>query len=393
MAVPVAIEATADPLIAARRLAPQLSERALEGERAATLPADLVAQARQAGLFGLAAPRDFGGLELPPATILRVGEELSKADGSAGWTIMLGNLSFVFAWLEPSVAAELLDGVTDSVSAGVFAPTGQLLESGGGFELSGRWSFCSGCLHANWLINGAVVSDGERPRMRQDWDMPDWRLVITEMSNGTVADNWDVAGLRGTGSHDVTIAGLAVPAEHTIAPFFELARHDGPLWRLPFYTLLGSILAGIPLGIARRMLDELTELAPAKTRLPNQFPLSHDEDLQVALTRAEGMLHAARAFVFEEAWRLWDIALAGDLPEVPARARFLLATQQCMRAAVEAVDIAFGFAGSSSLRSTSAMQRCFRDIHAASQHLYFSPVASKRYAKTRFGIEQPTFWF
>jgi alkylation response protein AidB-like acyl-CoA dehydrogenase len=178
-----------------------------------------------------------------------------------------------------------------------------------------------------------------------------------------------------------------------MAAFFEPARHDGPLWRFPFFTLVGTFLVGFPLGVARRALDELAGFAPTKFRPPGPGPIADDGDLQTALTRAEGGLQAARALVFDTIGAMWDSARAGDVPTVEQRARFLLAAQQAMRASIEAVDTVVGFAGVGAMHADHPVQRCFRDIHAAAQHIYFSAAATKRYAKVRLGIEQPTFWF
>jgi len=380
-------------LAAARAIAPRFSARAREGERLRTMPPDLVAEVRAAGLFGLATPRALGGAELPPTAIVEVVEELCRADGSAGWTVLIGNSTAFLGWLDPVVATELVGGQTDPVGAGVFAPTGRLTPVGTDrFGLTGRWSFCSGAAHADWFFNGALVDDGGAPRIVPGRG-PDWRLAVVPASGVAVVDTWDAVGLRGTGSHDVTVRELPVPLEHTIAPFYEPARHDGPLWRFPFFTLVGTTLVGFPLGVARRALDELTRFAAVKVRPPSTAPIAEDGDVQVALTRAEGGLQSARAFVLDALGALWDVACAGDVPTVEQRARFLLAAQQAMRAAVAAVDVAVGLGGMAALHADHPLQRCHRDIHAADQHIYFSQAAAKRYAKARLGIEQETFWF
>ena len=372
-----------------RELAPRLRERAAETERLGTLPPDLVEDARRAGLFRLATPRTLGGLELEPATVVAILEELARADGSAGWTILIGNLTAFLAWLEPAVAKDLLGGRTDVITAGVFAPSGRLTP---GFQLDGRWSFASGCLHADLFFGGALVMDGPAPRVLPDRG-PDMRLAVFPAADGAVIENWDVVGLRGTGSHDIAAVGVRVPEEHTMAAFFEPARHDGPLWRFPFFTLAGTFLVSFPLGVARRALDEFASLARTKIRGLGPGSIAEDGDVQVALAHAEGDLQSARAFVFDALGALWDTALAGDVPTDGQRARFLLANQQAMRAAVAAVDTVFGLTGARALRVDSPIGRCFRDIHAAAQHIYFAPLASKRYAKTRLDIDQPTFWF
>ena len=388
----ITLEAPEGAVAAARALAPRLSARAGETERLATMPADLVSEVRQAGLFRLATPRILGGAELPPAALVEIGEELCRADGSSGWSILIGNSTAFLAWLDPSVAVELLGERTDVISACVFAPKGRLTPDGAGrFRLDGRWPFSSGCRHADLFVGGAMVADRDGPRMVPGRG-PDWRLAVLPAGDSTVIENWDVAGLRGTGSHDVTTSALLVPERHTMASFFEPARHDGPLWRFPFFTLAGTFLVGFPLGVARRALDEFAQLAPAKIRLPEHTSIAEEGDVQVALARAEGSLQAARAFVFDTLGAMWHTACAGDVPTLDQRAGFLLATQQAMRAAVEAVDIAYGLAGSTVLQMGHPLHRCFRDIHAGAQHIYFSTASAKRYAKTRLGIEQPTFW-
>ncbi|MCW2560026.1 MAG: hydroxylase [Mycobacterium sp.] len=123
---------------------------------------------------------------------------------------------------------------------------------------------------------------------------PDWRLAVTAASDVTVHDTWDSIGLRGTGSHDVTVDGLSVPVEHTMSPFFEAARHDGPLFRLPFFTLMGVTMAGFALGVARRALDEMVAIATTKVRPPGPDPIGRDGDVQVSIAHAEGALQAAR---------------------------------------------------------------------------------------------------
>lgn len=374
-------------------ITPLLQARADEAERLCTLPHDLVDTLRWAGLFRLATPRQLGGAELPPADIVRTVAECSRADGSAGWTITIGNATAFLAWLDPAVAADLLGSGWDAIGASVFAPTGRLTPSDdGAFRLSGTWSFSSGCRHTDWFLNGAFVFDGDTPRVLAGRG-PDWRLAVFPASAATVVDNWDVLGLRGTGSHDVVADAITVPAEHTITPFHQPARHDGPLWRLPFFTLVGVFLAGIPLGIGRRALDEFAELATTKVRPPAMTPIAAEADLQVALARAEGGLQAASAFVYDTLGALWETACAGDVPDAPQRVRFLLANQQAMRAALDAVDTAFTFGGAGAARAGHPLQRCFRDLHTAAQHIYFSSASAKRYAMNRLSIDQPEFWF
>ena len=380
------------PAALAGALAPEITERADESEALGTMPIDLVQRMRAAGVFRALQPRSFGGFEVAPVEFIEMIEELARADGSAGWTAAIGAGAPAFtAWLEPAIATQLFGSDADFTAATVFAPTGRAVPDGTGrYTIDGRWPFASGCRHAEWFLAGAFVFDGGAPRTVADQG-PDWRLAFFPRASAEIVDNWHVLGLRATGSNDIVASALSVAEEHTISPFFEPARHDGPLWRLPFFTLVGVALVGVPLGIARRALDEFADLATTKVRAGTFQPVAHDPAAQVAFARAEADLSSARAFVLDEAGALWATACAGDTPTLEQRARFQLAAQQVMSAARRAVDATFDLTGASAVHATHPLQRCFRDLHTASQHVYFSPAAMKRYANTRFDIAQPNY--
>jgi len=375
----------------ARALTPEITQRADEAESQGTMPIDLVERLRAAGIFRALQPRSLGGFEMGPVEFIEMIEELAHADGSAGWIAAIGAGAPAFtAWLEPAVANELFGSDADFTAATMFAPTGRAVpDATGRFTVEGRWPFASGCRHAEWFVAGMLVFDGDTPRILPDQG-PDWRLAFFPRDNAEIVDNWDVLGLRATGSNDIVARALGVAEKHTISPFFQPARQDGPLWRLAFFTLVGAALVGVPLGIARRALDEFTDLATTKLRAGTFQPVAEDPAAQVAFASADANLRAGRAFVLAEASHLWDTACAGDAPRLEQRARFQLAAQQAMRAARQAVDTAFELTGASAVHARHPLQRCFRDLHTVSQHVYFSSAALKRYANTHFGITQPS---
>ncbi|HSS11812.1 MAG TPA: acyl-CoA dehydrogenase family protein, partial [Acidimicrobiales bacterium] len=318
-------------------------------------------------------------------------ETLSRADGSAGWTVLIGNGTAFFAWLEPAVANEMIGDNPDFASTSMFAPMGQAVPDGkNGFTVSGRWPFNSGCPHSEWLQVGVFVMDGEIPRFR-DHRTPDWRLAFVKDEVAAIEDTWDALGLRGTGSHHLSISGKRVPGEHLAAPLFEPARHEGPLWRLPLFTLAGIFMAGFPLGVARRALDEFNELAEVKFRGTPQDTVAQDGYAQVQLARSEAGVQAARALVFDVIGELWDTCCRGDVPNLQQRARMLLAANQAMRAGVDAVDALFRLAGAEAVFADRPLQRCFRDIHTANQHILFSANRDKAFTKLQYGIDQATY--
>jgi alkylation response protein AidB-like acyl-CoA dehydrogenase len=380
-------------LDAARALAPELSERALEAERQRTLPIDLVDRARAAGLFHLAMPAALGGHESDPITMFEVIEELSRADGSAGWTVFIGNSTAFVAWLDPGVAKEIVGTRGDFITTGVFAPTGTACPAGGSddaYLVEGRWTFNSGCPHADWFMNGVLVKDGDAPRMIGD--RPDWRFAFYPASEGEIVDTWHVAGLRGTGSHDVVASGVRVPRERTIAPFFEPAKFDGPIYRLPFPVFLATFLAAFPLGVARRALDEFAVLAHKKSRsLPPGVPLCEDEAVEVEFARAEAAVRSARAFVVESIGAAYDAVLAGDEVSMAQRADVLGATLHAARSARAAADTVFALAGGGALYDASPLQRCVRDLMAGTQHMFYGAARWKTVARVQLGMDPATF--
>lgn len=273
----------------------------------------------------------------------------------------------------------------------MWAPFGQASgERPGDFTVSGRWPFNSGCPHASWLQVGVFVTDSGAPRMLAS-GAPDWRFAFGPARCATIEDTWNGMGLRGTGSHHLTLADVQVPAEHLAAPFFEPARHDGPLWRIPLVTLAAIFLAAVPLGIARRALDEFAAIATRKVRGPATQSIGHDANAQCQLARAEGTLGSARSFLFDAIAQVWSTACRGDGPALEQRALVILAANQAMRAGVEAVDWVFYLAGAEAVMADHPLQRCFRDIHTAGQHILFSATRDRAFAKVRLGIDQPTY--
>jgi indole-3-acetate monooxygenase len=373
-------------LTAARELPPELQARASEGEAHRTMPEDLVSQVKASGLFRLALPRSLGGFELDPLTIIEVIEILSEADGSAGWTVLIGNSTAFFAWLEPSVAKAMIGTSTAFCSTSMFGPLGRAIPAGNDrFTVSGRWPFNSGCPHSEWLQVGVFVMDGQGPRMRDDTNA-DWRFAFVPTHAATIESTWDALGLRGTGSHHLTLDAVAVPSEHLAEPIFEPARHDGPLWRLGLFDLAGIIMSGFPLGVARRALDEFTAMARTKFRGNPTNTLAGNGHTQMLLGQAEARLRAARVYLFDVVSRVWDTCPAGDQPSVLQRAELALACCHAMRASLESVDSLYRLAGAEAVFTGHPLERCFRDLHAGSQHIIFSTIREQEYPRIQLGI-------
>jgi alkylation response protein AidB-like acyl-CoA dehydrogenase len=355
------------------------------------MPSDLVEKLRKAGLFRLGMPAALGGDECDPFTIIDTMEEIARADGSAGWTTFIGNTNFSMAWLEPAVAKEIASHGPDLIVAAGFSPSGTARPDGSNFVVDGRWAFSSGSPHADWFVNAAVVTDGDNPRGLPP-GQPSWRLAFIPARDTEIIDTWHAAGLRGTGSHDVTATAVRVPQERTAQPYFESAKFDGPLYRLPYAILLSAFMSPFPLGVARRALDEFATLAHKKSRtLPPGAPMAEDAAVQVELAHAEATLRSARSFLVEALGVCWNSVCAGDPVSLELQTTALLASLNGARAARNAVETVYGMSGAGAALDASPMQRCVRDLMVGTQHIAFSMTRWASAGRAILGLDPATF--
>ena len=374
----------------ARSLAPTISERALEGEQARRVPDDVFRQMREGGLLRLFVPKVLGGLEVDPFTMIEVIETISRADGSTGWVAMILNGTFMTAWVEPTAAKQMAASVDgDVVLSGMFSPMGRATADADGFRVTGRWPFISGSSHANWTLGGTLIMDGSNPVMRPD-GQPDWRFMMFPMTDTVVHDTWRAAGLKATASHDLSVDNVYVPEELTPRPLFDVPRHDGPLWRFSFFGLLGCCMVGVPLGIARRALDEAVPLSQTKSRNGGRSTMAEDGAVQLDLIRAETALRAARSLVFEAIGTAWEHALAGNPMSTDDRLAVRLASFHAAEVGLRVVETCFRIGGGGALYEHSPLQRCWRDLHAASHHLFFGDQSLQDIARVHLGLEADT---
>jgi len=354
-------------IAAAHRLGREIRAARGDIERLRRLPPTLSAAMHEAQLFRLYIPQALGGLETDPITSMRVVETVAAADGAAGWTLMIGMTYGVWAALLPEATAREIYGAPDAVVAGALRPSGRARAVEGGYVVSGRWSFASGIQHATWWNGGCIVAaDAEGARGAGATD--ETRLVFFPAREGRLIDNWDVGGLRGTGSHDYAVDGLFVPETHTLS-LDAPPRVDGALYRLPLQALLDSTMATVPLGIARTAIDALVELAQGKTSAGFAARPAERPSVQADIGRAEAALRSARAWLYESVEEAWAEVQAGRTIAVEHAAMLRLARAHCASAAATAVDLAYGAGGGSSIYAACPLERCFRDVHTLSQHI------------------------
>lgn len=366
--------AAGHPLVeAALALEPTIRASAEQVERDGRLPDDLVRALSEAGIFRMLVPESLGGGEVDPVTYSDVLEILSRADGSTGWVTMIATgSSWGMAFLPPETAAEILRDPF-AVMAGSFAlPSGGRAHAvDGGYRVTGRWPFGSGCQHATWMVGHSVVYDGDAPRLGPN-EAPVTRVMVFPQKDATIIPTWDVIGMNGTGSHDYAVGDLFVPERFTFALDGETAYHDGPLYKGRFFLVAHSSHA---LGIARAAIDALMELVATKRQSGGAVGgmVRDRPHIQMAVAQAEALVRGARAYVRETTREVFEEATTTGTLAPDSRALVRLSITSSFESCRQAVDLMYTAAGGSSVYRRSPLQRFFRDMHTATQHSVVGP--------------------
>jgi alkylation response protein AidB-like acyl-CoA dehydrogenase len=304
-------------------------------------------------------------------------EELSRQDGSLGWcTVIPAGYGRLAGALEEDVAREIF-GTGMGVLVGTLNPTGKAVAAPGGYRVSGRWSYGSFIGYGDWVLGNCITEDAGNPRHGADGG-PEFRLCLFPRTEVEVFDIWHVGGLRATGSNDFQVADLFVPEQHTIplVDFQPPPRRPGPLYAAPMTSTFVSCIATVALGIARAAIDAVIEIGAEKKTAGSSTVLRDKPLAQADLARAEALLGAGRAYLFGELGTMWEDAVAGRAISLRARAGVRLAACQATQCAIQAVDLMYQTAGGAALFQSGRLERCFRDVHAAGQHIVVSMQAT-----------------
>lgn len=392
MTGPAKAEPKADPesaLGAARALAPQAAEHAAQGERERRLAPSLVDAVSHAGLFRLCVPAAVGGLEAPAATLVEAVEALSQGDGAAGWCVAISATSGLVGGYLPADSAREIFGRADAICGGVFAPRGRATAEGDGFRVSGRWPFASGCEHCTWLMGGSIVEENDGVRVLPN-GMPDVRLMLAPAGEFAIHDTWHVAGLRGTGSHDIELRERLVPTEHSASVFSDPPVQTGPLYAFPLFGLLALAIAGVALGVARGALGDLVELASGKTPTGSRRLLAERPTVQSETAQADARLRAARAFLYGSVAEAWDSAVSRGEVSIEQRASLRLAAAHAAVTGADVVTTAFRLGGGTVIYERSPLQRRLRDAHVVTQHMLVAPANFELTGRLLLGVTTDT---
>jgi 3-hydroxy-9,10-secoandrosta-1,3,5(10)-triene-9,17-dione monooxygenase len=371
-------------LAALGELLPALRDRTAKTEEARRIPAESINELAETGVFRLLQPGRHGGFEAHPAEFYTAVAELAAACGSTGWvTAVLGISPWNLALFDTRAQDEVWGADRDARICSSYALTGTATRVEGGYRLSGRWGFASGADHAHWALLGArVMTDGAAV---------DSCTFLVPAAEYTVIDVWQAVGLRGTGSNDIVVEDVFVPA-HRVLDSASVGRCEtpgqavnaGPLYRIPFGCIHTSAITAAIVGMARggyhahleQQRDRVRVALPGDATKESGFTGSAFREDPATLSRiaeAAGEIDAAWVLLTHNIGRLYDLAAAGAPIPPPERLRLRRDQVRGTERAVYAVDRLFENSGGRALRPDSVIQRSWRDVHAGRAHAANDP--------------------
>jgi indole-3-acetate monooxygenase len=378
-------------------LATQVREAAEEIEQGRRIVPQIAAAMKEAGVFGMPMPRAWGGPELDPLTQFRVIEALAMANASVGWCAMIGcDGGYMTAFLDDAVGRAMYPDLLVATAAAA-TTTGQARRAPGGYQVSGRYPFLSGCQHSEWAWLGCIVVEDGAARTDAK-GVPETRQCFVRLSQCEIVDTWHTTGLRGTGSNDVVVRDVFVDEERTFSfQSPELIKRTGPLYAFPF--MFAAKGAAPALGIARTVIDSFVESAAGKPArrytlgegIEAPKAVRDDNFVQDAVGRAETLLVAARAYYFDVMGDLWNTLVNGGQPTDRQVALFTSTYTHVVGACVDVVQLIYKAAGGTAVYQKGPFDRCLRDVLTMNQHVIGTLRTYEMSGRLLLGLE-PLRW-
>ncbi|GGO72782.1 acyl-CoA dehydrogenase [Nonomuraea cavernae] len=372
-----------------RTLLPRFAERARSTDEERRVPEETIRELLDAGVFRMLQPKRYSGAEGDPALFFTVVREISAVCGSTGWLVsVLGVHAWQLGLFAEAAQDEVWGDDPDVLVSSSYAPIGRLTPVRGGYRVSGRWRFSSGCEHASWaLVGGLVVGEQGRP--------VDFMTVLVPRTEYVIEDVWDVIGLRGTASNDIIVEDVFVP-DHRVMRNYEQAQlrgpgqkvNTGPLYRMPFGGMFTTTITAPVIGMAAGCYRSYVTAMRDRVRLSlGGGRFAEDQFAQVAVARAASEIDAAVLQTDRNIRELYEHTVRGE--PIPMKLRLRLRRDQvrATERALEAIDILFKTAGGSSLSRGNPIERAWRDAHAGSVHVANDVErALAMYGKGEFGL-------
>jgi alkylation response protein AidB-like acyl-CoA dehydrogenase len=378
----------------ARDMVPEIRGLAEETERNRTISPHIIAKIRDAELLRTCRPKQFGGFEYDAVVALEIALIISAACASTGWT-MNGALSngISFGHFPIEAQCELWGEGDDPFTCACFAPTGTAVPSDGGYRLSGKWSFASGCDHSSWIRLGALIIP---PDAAPPYEGAFFLLPIEDVE---IVDNWFVCGLSGTGSKDIVVREAFVP-KHRVLLFTQTRSgrtpgaqyHKNPLYRLPLLVSGATMLASTAVGAARGALDAYLEMtAGRKTRgalAGGGLAMAEFATVQLRFAEASAAVETAEMILLTDLRNATQKLRAGEEITIADRIRCRRNQAYATKLAVGAVEALNASTGGYGLFLSNPVQRAWRDVNAVARHVSLNwDAVGTMYGQHAFGLE------
>ncbi|HEY5609104.1 MAG TPA: acyl-CoA dehydrogenase family protein, partial [Alphaproteobacteria bacterium] len=321
-------------------------------------------------LFRLLIPCSCDGEEVEPATLFEVIEAVAQGDASVGWCIGQGSgVSMTAAFVKPEVARTVFGDKRAVAACGPNNPKAKALACDGGYRVTGGWGFASGSRHAAWLLGHATPCDPDgTPRLSPDGKPLELRSLIFPKSGATMNDDWNVMGLKGTGSVSYAVKDLFVPDDFSFTRDSDADRREnGPLYRFSMFNMFGVGFSGVALGIARRALDDFIKLAMTKKPYAATALLCDNNTIQSQVGLSEARLQSSRTYVIETYRKLYRAVEQGLRFTPEMRIANRIVTCYAIQQAREVMNFVYHSAGATAIFESNPFERRFRDLHTVTQ--------------------------
>ena len=368
-------------LDAIARIRPILEADAEASDAGGTLAWPSVVALYQEGFLSLKAPLELGGPEVDPLLYLELIDEISYINPSAGWCTFINSTSTAWkgAFLPDTAVDQIFADGRMPISSGSVIPRGLATPVDGGWRVSGRWPFASGSGHSSWMSAGfRIVRDGAPG--------PEHMVMAVRIDDVQFIDNWQVMGLKGTGSRDFVLNDHFLPEDFAFNLLSTDPRRGGALFWLGRPGFVTTDHAAFALGVARRALDEIALQAGSYQRGYLTDPIAHRGALQHDLGKCDQQLRAARALCRESLEDAWEFCQRQERPDLEHQLRLRGACAYATDVACQVATTAFRYGGGNAIYNDRVLQRCMRDVNAAAQHFMVNTSAYDNIGQFRLGL-------
>ncbi|NDY93682.1 acyl-CoA dehydrogenase family protein [Ideonella livida] len=354
----------------------EVRARRAEFTRLHQIAPDVVERFKALGIYRALVPTALGGDGLGPRTFCETIEAIASADGSAGWVASFGMGVTYLAALPPETLAQVYAHGPDVVFAGGIFPPQRAPKVEGGFEVSGRWAWSSGCTGADVIGVGIAPAEGEKTGLP--------RMAVLPRAKVKIERAWDVTGLVGTGSHDVVVDRVVVPEDWTFVRGSRSPRTE-PMFRYPTLSFAAQVLSVVGLGIARGAIESLRDMAEGRVSVTGAPGLADRPQTQIELARAEAQLRAARAFFYEAIDAAWDSLLRGDEVSPEQTSLLRLSSTHAARVSAEVARAMQMQAGMTGVYHDCPLSQQVRDVEVLTQHAFMGDITFQNAGAMFFG--------